>query len=212
MHKGLVRFPAVGTFIITLPSNKELHYRSLMMITTMSDDLVNYELLFVLLSNINWIDTMRIKTKGRRLWMCVLIVLPLIKSSMMYIDCSCPITWYGPLCLESNLLLRPIGGVQDIWVDRILGDFSSFSTRWYWSDRCWFSWAAIKSVCCLDIHSSILSDSDVSVESTVLSIGEKMWDDRRSDPSWSLFQCVHDTLNKWKLLKWPLIVDTAIKE
>ena len=63
MHKGLVWFPAVGTFIITTPSNKELHDGSLMMITTMPDNLVNYELLFVLLSNINWIDTMRIKTR-----------------------------------------------------------------------------------------------------------------------------------------------------
>ena len=61
MHKGLVRFPAVGTFIVTIPSNKEFHGASLMMITTMSDNLFDHELLFVLLSNINWIDTMRIK-------------------------------------------------------------------------------------------------------------------------------------------------------
>ena len=40
MHKGLVRFPAVGTFIITIPSNKELHGGSFMMITTMSDNFV----------------------------------------------------------------------------------------------------------------------------------------------------------------------------
>ena len=61
MHKGLVWFPAVGAFIITIPSNKELHGGSLVMITTMSDNLFNDELLFVLLSNINRIDTMRIK-------------------------------------------------------------------------------------------------------------------------------------------------------
>ena len=54
-----------------------------MMITTMPDNLVNYELLFVLLSNINWIDTMRIKNEGTKIMNVRLIVLPLIKSSMM---------------------------------------------------------------------------------------------------------------------------------
>ena len=67
MHKSLVWFPAVGTFVITIPSNKELHGGSLMMITTMSDNVVNYELLFALLSNINWIDTMRIKHEGTQI-------------------------------------------------------------------------------------------------------------------------------------------------
>ena len=35
MHKVLIWFPAVGTCIKTIPSNKELHGRSLMMISTM---------------------------------------------------------------------------------------------------------------------------------------------------------------------------------
>ena len=67
MHKGLIWFPAVGTFIITIPSNKELHGGSLVMITTMSDNFFDDELLFVLLSNINWIDTMRIKHEGTQI-------------------------------------------------------------------------------------------------------------------------------------------------
>ena len=42
-------------------------YDNLQWITMMSDNLVNYELLFVLLSNINWIDTMRIKYEGTQI-------------------------------------------------------------------------------------------------------------------------------------------------
>ena len=67
MHKGLVWLPAVGTFIITVPSNKEFHGGSLVMITTMSDNFFDDELLFGLLSNINWIDTMRIKHEGTQI-------------------------------------------------------------------------------------------------------------------------------------------------
>jgi hypothetical protein len=51
MHQGLVRFPTIGTRVITDPSNKELHAGSSMMITTMCYDISDQKFLLVLLSD-----------------------------------------------------------------------------------------------------------------------------------------------------------------
>ena len=90
MHKGHVWFPAVGTFIITIQLNKELHGGSFMMM-----NLVNYEFLFVLLSNINWIDMVRIKYEGTQI---MNVRFDLLATNQIFndvyesIDCLCPIT------------------------------------------------------------------------------------------------------------------------
>ena len=64
MHQGLVWFPTVGTSVISGPSNKELHARSSMMITTMCYDISDHEFLLVLLSYVYRMDLLRIEKKG----------------------------------------------------------------------------------------------------------------------------------------------------
>ena len=49
---------------------------------------------------------------------------------------------------------------------------------WPWSLCSWISWATTRSVCCRDIYSSILSNGDISLESTLL-IGVMIRDNRR---------------------------------
>ena len=51
-----------------------------------------------------------------------------------------------------------------------------FSTTLCWSLWSWLSWTTTKSVCCLEIHSSILSESDMSLESTLPLIRDMIWD------------------------------------
>jgi hypothetical protein len=67
MHQGLVRFPTVGTRIITGPSNKELHAGSSVMITTMRYDISDHEFLLVLLSYFYRINLTRIEDKGSQI-------------------------------------------------------------------------------------------------------------------------------------------------
>ena len=64
MYKNLVRFPAIGTHVITSPSNQEIHSGSPTMIALMCYNLADLEFLFVLLSYIHWIGVMRVKDRG----------------------------------------------------------------------------------------------------------------------------------------------------
>ena len=50
-----------------------------------------------------------------------------------------------------------------------------------WSLCSWCSWAAMRTVCCLEIHSSILLERDVSLESILLLMGVIIWEDRRME-------------------------------
>ena len=67
MHKGLVWFPTVGTFVIAGPSNKELHAGSSMTISTMCYDISDHKFLLVLLSNFNRINSIRTEDKGSQI-------------------------------------------------------------------------------------------------------------------------------------------------
>ena len=64
MHQGLVWFPTVGTFVIAVPSNKELHAGSSMMISTMRYDISDHKFLLVLLSYFYRITSIRTEDKG----------------------------------------------------------------------------------------------------------------------------------------------------
>ena len=63
MHQSLVRFPAVGTCIISSPSYKELHARSSMMVTKMRYDISDHKFLLVLLSYFYRINSIKIEEK-----------------------------------------------------------------------------------------------------------------------------------------------------
>ena len=98
-------------------------------------------------------------------------------------ECAFDLLATNQIFNDANRLLMSYHLIRSFMFGKFFIGYSvisaSFSTRWRWSVWSWFSWAAIKSVCCLDIHSSVLSDSGVSLESSVLSIGVRMWDDRR---------------------------------
>ena len=67
MHQGFIRFPAVGTRIVAGQSYKELHTGSSMMITTMRYNISDQKFLFVLLSELNRINSIRIEEKGSQI-------------------------------------------------------------------------------------------------------------------------------------------------
>ena len=67
MHQGFVRFPTVGTCVISSPSNKELHAGSSMMITTMCYDVSDHEFLLILLRYFYRINLIRIEEKGSQI-------------------------------------------------------------------------------------------------------------------------------------------------
>jgi hypothetical protein len=64
MHESLVWFPAIRAFVVTSPSNQELHGGFPMMVTTMCQDPIDYKFLLVLLSYIERIDLSRVEYKG----------------------------------------------------------------------------------------------------------------------------------------------------
>jgi len=67
MHQSFIRFPTVGTSVVSSPSYKKLHARSSMMITTMRYDISDHKLLLVLLSYFDRINSIRIEEKGSQI-------------------------------------------------------------------------------------------------------------------------------------------------